>query len=151
MRNGVIRIIFYVFKKYMQHVFKNLVYLRCLTFTTENISPQLTQAGDLVQGLINIEKVSLSHLFEARPVFRKRKAKQILLYECLMRPPPGARVCSMHNEELSSYPCEVQRLSHVQIQTPSISATFAETCRGHLRAKHILLLCRSRVSYFDGL
>lgn len=81
--------------------------MRCLPFPTADISTRLTQTGDLVQGLINTEKVSLSHLFEARPVFRKRKAKQISLYECLMKLPPGARVCSMHNEELSSCPCEV--------------------------------------------
>lgn len=86
---------------------KTWVHFRCLCFTTADISPQLTQAGDLVQGLINIEKVSLLHLFEARPVFRKRKAKQISLYECLMRLPPGAGVSSMHNEELSFRPCEV--------------------------------------------
>lgn len=92
----------------MRHEFNNLGPSEVSTlFLKADVSPQLTQAGDLVQGLINIEKVSLSHLFEARPVFRKRKAKQILLYECLMRLPPGARVCSMHNEKLFSRPCEV--------------------------------------------
>ncbi len=40
--------------------------------------------GGFVEGLINIERSPSHFLFEAGPVFRKRKAKQISLYECLM-------------------------------------------------------------------